>query len=426
MKKGFVILVILFSTSLQMMDAFGQQRFPKPEFEQGHVQPPTITPMPRGDFLAYLDVFMLLAFLGIVSWLVIKRRSRIGVYIMSILALLYFGFYKQGCICSVGSIQNVSLALFNIDYSIPIPVILFFALPILFTLFYGRTFCAAVCPFGAIQDLVLFHPVSLKSWLQTVLGLIPYIYLGLAILYAATATDFIICRYDPFVGIFRFDATFMMFVIGAIILLIGVFIGRPYCRFLCPYGVILHYVSKVSKYHITITPTDCIQCRLCEDSCPFGAIDIPSTTKPPENPRKSVRRFLMLSIIIPLLIIAGGWTGARFHENLANVNPKVRLAENMLNPGKNVSEEVKIEIDAFESTGTPVAELYAEAASIMDEFYWGGWILGAFIGLVFGMTLAGLTRFKYNKDYTPNKGTCFSCAKCVDYCPVKPDNNDDN
>jgi len=34
--------------------------------------------------------------------------------------------------------------------------------------------------------------------------------------------------------------------------------------------------------------------------------------------------------------------------------------------------------------------------------------------------LAGLSIFRYREDYEPNKGTCLSCARCMDYCPVEP------
>ena len=146
---------------------------------------------------------------------------------MSIFSLLYFGFYRKGCICPVGSLQNVTLALFDHTYNIPLVAIAFFIIPIGFTLFYGRTFCAGVCPLGAIQDLFVIKPISMKPWVRYLLGILPFIYLGLAVLYAATGTDFIICRYDPFVEFFRHNGSFMMFAIGGALLLIGVVIARP-------------------------------------------------------------------------------------------------------------------------------------------------------------------------------------------------------
>ena len=237
MKKKFIFIIILLITVFINLESYSQQRFPKPEFESGHTQPPTITQDPRSVLLEYLDVFVLFAALTITTWLVLKRRSRLGVFWMSVFSILYFGFFREGCVCSVGSLQNISLAIFHPAYSIPITAIAFFVLPLLFSLFFGRTFCAGVCPLGAIQDFFLFKPMKLKSWLQTVLGMIPFIYLGLSILYAATSTDFIICRYDPFVGFFRLDASASMFFLGGVFLFISIL-----------FGVVYHILYKFTNY----------------------------------------------------------------------------------------------------------------------------------------------------------------------------------
>lgn len=414
---GIILLIFIVFVNISETHA---QRFPKPEFESGHTQPPTQIPAPRSDFMEIFDVFVLFAALSVITWLVLKKRSRRGVFYVSIFSILYFGFLREGCVCSVGSLQNIALALFNPGYKIPITVIAFFILPLVFSLFFGRTFCAGVCPLGAIQDVVLWKPVSLNKWLQSALGLIPFIYLGLAVLYAATGTDFIICRYDPFVGIFRFDAEFSMYFLGAIFLITGVFIARPYCRFFCPYGVLLNLFSRVSKYHMTITPSKCIQCKLCENSCPFGAIEYPDELKLKEPKKETIRRFLLLSAIIPALIFVGAWTGGQFHENLAKVHPKVQLAQNILSIPDSLHSE-NIDIDAFKTAGKPVKQLYAETKEIIKDFHTGGMLLGGFIGLVFGLTLAGLSIYRYRKDYEPNTGTCLSCARCMDYCPVGKD-----
>jgi polyferredoxin len=412
-----VTAILFLMLMLIAADGFAVQRFPKPEFESGYLEPETLQPAARAELLAVMDVIVLALSLVFITWLVIKKRSRNGVFIMSVFSLAYFGFYREGCVCSIGSIQNVTLALFDHGYFIPITVILFFILPLAVTLFYGRTFCAGICPFGALQDLVAFRPMKLGSRLNAVLGLIPYLYLGLAVLFAATRTDFIICRYDPFVGIFRFNASFGMFVFAATLLISGIFIARPYCRFICPYGVLLNWVSRFSRRHLTITPAQCIQCRLCEHSCPYDAIDIPVTEKNPESRRTRVRKLILITVMIPFLIAAGGWTGSRLHETLAGVNQQVKLAKAVMNPVKEVPES--FEITAFKSSGKTVSQLYSEASLLLNKFYAGGWILGGFIGLVFGLLIAGRMLKRYNADYVPNKGNCFSCARCVDYCPVK-------
>jgi ferredoxin len=149
---------------------------------------------------------------------------------------------------------------------------------------------------------------------------------------------------------------------------------------------------------------------------------MPAPVKEKEKTEVIVKRYIMLSVIVPVLVFAGGFIASNFHENLAMVNHKVKLAtEVMNNTNFGVKDKEAIEITAFKSSGQTIEQLYSEAAVIIDEFYIGSWILGCFIGFVFGLTLVSLTVFKYHSDYSPNKATCHSCARCMDYCPVLPE-----
>jgi ferredoxin len=221
-----------------------------------------------------------------------------------------------------------------------------------------------------------------------------------------------------------------MLAAGGILLLTGVFIARPYCRFLCPYGVILNLISRVSGKHLTITPANCIKCRLCENSCPFDAIQKPEVKKLPsavssqqsvDNSQISIHKIHSVYLILVLLLftIAGGWVGGMFHENLAELNPKVRLAHALLNRANSQVAALSPELQAYSSSGKSDVKLYSEAASIIRKFHIGGWILGGFIGLVFGIKLANLSGIKKVTEYTPDKGSCLSCGRCMEYCPVK-------
>ncbi len=234
-------------------------------------------PLQRSHTWDYIDVVALISALSITSWLAIKKRSRRGLIWMSVFSLVYFGFFRQGCICSVGSVQNVALALFNNTYTIPLTALLFFLIPLFFALLFGRVFCAAVCPLGAIQELTGFRPVKLPKAVESVMIAIPFAYLALAVLFAAMESQFIICKYDPFIGIFRLNGRYTMIIFGVLLLIAGIFINRPYCRYLCPYGVLLNIFSRFAGKHLSITPAECINCRLCEeDACPYDAI-LPST-----------------------------------------------------------------------------------------------------------------------------------------------------
>src|SRR5512133_3073504 len=214
MKKAlpYIIFVLLLFWHIAL---FAQDRFPRPEFESGHVYPTNQMPVPRAQVWQYIDVAVLIAALAITAWLALKKRSRQGLIWMSLFSLTYFGFYREGCICSVGSVQNVSLALFNTGYSIPLTALLFFIIPLLFALLYGRVFCAGVCPLGAIQELTGIKPLQIPRAAEVFLASVPFIYLGLAVLLSATNSQFIICRYDPFIGIYRVDAPHTMIIFGS-------------------------------------------------------------------------------------------------------------------------------------------------------------------------------------------------------------------
>jgi polyferredoxin len=153
------------------------------------------------------------------------------------------------------------------------------------TLIWGRVFCSGVCPLGAIQDLVVVRPLRVPVRLDRALRWLQFVYLGLAVLFAgwglnlqlgafkiAMGKRFLICDWDPFIPIFRQSGPFYMVAIGIVFLAAGMFIGRPYCRWLCPYGGLLSILSRVASKNVRISPDKELDCGLCADACPYGAI----------------------------------------------------------------------------------------------------------------------------------------------------------
>lgn len=419
--KSPAIVLIIIILMLFMNSAFSQvvERFPKPDFKSGYTYPEIYNPTPRSQVLEYLDVFVLIITLSLASYFALKTRSRQSIFVLMVFSLIYFGFWREGCVCSIGAIQNVTYALFDSTYAIPLTVIAFFILPLLFTLFFGRTFCAAVCPLGAIQDVVVLKPVSIPNWLSAILSLVPYIYLSLALLFAATGAGFIICQYDPFVGFFRFGATFNMILFGLFMLLLGTMIARPYCRFLCPYGVLLNWMSRLSRRHVTITPAECTNCRLCESSCPFDAINKADEMKISENKKTAVGRLALLFLIMPVIIFLGGYIVSHLNTTLSGLHNTVALAEEIRLENSNQRIETTLETRTFRASGKPVEKLNEEARIIQDKFKTGGWLVGGFIGLIICLKLLTLSLRRTRGEYTTDRGTCFSCARCFKSCPIE-------
>ncbi len=429
--KRPVIAILVLAVAL-VATAQAAERIALPEFKSGYVRPTTEVPPPRADLYDYLDVAALALALGAASYLAIRRRSRRGLWTLGLLSLLYFGFWRGGCVCSIGAIQNVTAALFDPAYALPAAVIVFFILPLASALFFGRTFCAAVCPLGAIQELVILRPLRVPTWLEHALGLLAYVYLGAAVLFAATGSAFLICDYDPFVSIFRLvplerpadtmdalSGSTDMLILGAAFLVAGLFLARPYCRWLCPYGAILRLLSPVAKWHVAITPDECVECRLCEDSCPVGAIRRPTADEPRAPRLIDRRRLAALVVAVPLLIAGGGWLVSLTAPALARMHYTVRQAERVRLEETGRVQGTENISDAFYGTHRPREELYAEADAVRGRFVIGSWLLGAYLGLVIGGKLVHLSIRRTRTDFEPNRGTCVSCGRCFAYCPVE-------
>ncbi|MGO9113670.1 MAG: 4Fe-4S binding protein [Thermoguttaceae bacterium] len=412
-----LVLLLLVFAAVQMVRA--ADLFPTPEFSN-HPIPQTPTPVSRPwrpSWDDYLDLAFLAAALAAASWLAVKGRSRTGLFLLSIVSLAWLGFWRKGCVCPIGAIQNVTQAIFDKDYVAGGVVIAVFVLPLVFTLFFGRSFCASVCPLGAVQEIVAVRPVQVPVWVDHALGLLAYVYLGAAVLFAATGAAWIICRYDPFVGLFRLSSSASMLALSAGFLTVGLFIGRPYCRWLCPYGAILALLSRVSWRHLAIPPKQCVQCRLCEDACPYGAIQQPTVAPSAAERMSGRRRLIVVLCAAPILITTGAILGFAMRSSLAGMHPTVQLAEQMQ---LEQSGQVKTRSDAteaFRATGESVESLYERTDRVRQTFATAAILFGGWVGLVFAVKLVQLSVRRRRMDYEPERGACVSCGRCFWYCP---------
>jgi NosR/NirI family nitrous oxide reductase transcriptional regulator len=408
-----ILLLALFAGGA----AFSQDRFPRPEFKSDYTQPTLQVPNAPDSVYEYIDLGLLAAAIIAVSAVALKLRSRNVIFLISIASVAYFGFVRRGCICPVGSIQNVTLALADPTYAVPLSVVGFFLLPLVATLLFGRTFCAGVCPLGAVQDLVALKPVKVPKPVSAVLGVVPFLYLGLAVLFTAAGIGFIVCRFDPFVEIFRFGSRLEILVYAGVVLAIGVFVARPYCRFLCPYGALLSVLSRFSRRHVAVSPTECVDCRLCEDACPFDAILPPATEGRDEPRRKSVRRLAGALLLFPLLMAAGGLGGKLLEGFFVRLSPDVALQAALAREKAAGTVDTTEETKFFRESGRTEAELDAAVARTRQVLAVGSALFGVYVGLVVALKLLGLAIPPSNRSYAPDRAACLSCGRCFRACP---------
>lgn len=150
------------------------------------------------------------------------------------------------------------------------------------SLIVGRMFCGFVCPVGTLQELI--SRINFKSDLNEqkeakycievssrILSKVRWIFLGVLFLLAGVGSIAILPVINPLSGFLFlkvFSLTLILPFIGLIIVCFAsIFLYRPWCRFLCPFGAGSSLVSRFTgiKYQRT---EDCTNCGLCEKICP--------------------------------------------------------------------------------------------------------------------------------------------------------------
>jgi ferredoxin len=164
---------------------------------------------------------------------------------------------------------------------------------LLVTFFFGRLWCAYLCPMGGLPELVsrLFHDrikIDFRSLPQIPIRygyFLTYIILMPALgLSACSLCNFItIPRLIEAMGGETRGIAFLVSTIGAVnlslVILLGFLAkyGRGYCGFLCPIGAIDGVVNRLgSNFNFTrrvrVQRNRCTGCRKCAEACITGSI----------------------------------------------------------------------------------------------------------------------------------------------------------
>jgi ferredoxin len=166
-----------------------------------------------------------------------------------------------------------------------------------------------------------------------------------------------------------------------------------------------------------IYPEECIKCRLCEDSCPFGAIRPPSESLG-ERERTAGKPALAWTLAsAPLVLAAGAGLGYLWGPSLSRAHRTVRLAERVRLEESGAVTGQTDETEAFRKTARPAPELYAEAEGTRRAFARGAALAGLYVAFVIVAKLVAVTVRRRRDDYEADRDRCFACGRCYGYCP---------
>ena len=152
-------------------------------------------------------------------------------------------------------------------------------------LIFGAVFCGWICPFGSIQEWFgrlgrrllgsrrqkwksMILPYSVDRWLRY----LRYFVLAWVIFVTARSGQLIFSAYDPYYALFNFwsgEVAISGLVILLSVLLLSIFVDRPFCKYACPYGAVLGVFNLFSIFTIRRSEGTCIDCNACTRKCPM-------------------------------------------------------------------------------------------------------------------------------------------------------------
>jgi polyferredoxin len=151
------------------------------------------------------------------------------------------------------------------------PVVGMLVVMLAITVVSNKSFCGYACQLGLLQDLL--HRVPTPKWqppfwLSNTIRIIAFLALvgGLAV----AGLDWI-GVIDPF-QLFQFNFTLPIILASVGVLAGSLFIYRPWCRFLCPFGLLSWVAEQVSVFRPRIDRDVCKGCQACVKACPSGAM----------------------------------------------------------------------------------------------------------------------------------------------------------
>jgi polyferredoxin len=150
----------------------------------------------------------------------------------------------------------------------------------------GRgVFCGWLCPFGALQELLAQAARALgvpqwspsfalekRLWMGKYVAAVVVLGLVLSGIDSSGATTEI----EPFKTAItsKFTRSWPYLLYAGVLVGIGLFSERAYCRFLCPLGGVLAILDRLHLIDLLKRRPECGNpCRLCERSCPVRAIE---------------------------------------------------------------------------------------------------------------------------------------------------------
>lgn len=220
-----------------------------------------------------LSVFVFVLLISISKWLVEKG-----------ITIPFLPEASLHAICPFGGVVTIYEFITTGDFiqKIHSSSFILMSLGMVTALLFGSIFCGYICPFGTFQEWIgkigkrlfsknynKFVPASLDK----ILRYLRYIVLVMVVYQTAVSSKLVFQSIDPYYALFNLltnEIAVSAYIMLGVIVVLSLFIERPWCKYLCPYGALLGLFNVFRIFKIKRNQTTCIHCKICDNVCPMN------------------------------------------------------------------------------------------------------------------------------------------------------------
>jgi len=201
-----------------------------------------------------------------------KFTTKIGLFFLFLSTLLGFLFFTP--------MMPVSFQLLLLQDTValgaPLPMAtLGLVLILVLTFVFGRFFCGYACPIGAVQELVSRLPVQQKNISNQKAVMIIHVFFFVLFIVLGLIFSVNLLSYFGIADFFHLNFTSLFVLVFVLLLLLSIIVYRPFCQFVCPYGLLLSIAEIKSVFQLNRNE-NCIECGICQKHCPTDKATINS------------------------------------------------------------------------------------------------------------------------------------------------------
>jgi len=152
----------------------------------------------------------------------------------------------------------------------------------LLSLWGAKLICSWGCQLGALQESVFNIPVLKKYRVRVPFALsigvriiLFCVFIVLLFNIGVHVKNFVIYHHVNYFKVFNFGdlATIALYTLP-VMLIASLFIWRPFCQFICPFGLWAWVLENFALNRIRIDRRACVECGRCRKSCPTDAMKV--------------------------------------------------------------------------------------------------------------------------------------------------------